>query len=360
MSHHQITLPILPNRPSLHEAEDVVYGNVTLMQNDNLDLVVNATFEKEKLNYDDAYDNSQGNSIAFRKHLSNVLNLLKARVQPGSLLVDLGCGKGEFVELAQSDGWFKAIGFDTTYTGQNPSIEKRYLNENDRIKADIVVLRHVLEHIARPHEFLNLIRTVFGNTLIYIEVPDFGWIKRNQAFFDITYEHVNYFSGKSLSRMFDDKFLVNETTFEGQYLSFLSHIQNVSDNFDIEYCSGNWAHVPFDSLFPNLNQKLKEITYMLQNVDRIVVWGAATKGTLFIHHCMKNIQIMQKLYCAVDNNPKKQGKFIAGTGIKICSPNFIINEIRPSDLLIITNPNYSTEIINLFKKDDANPKFLIL
>ena len=353
-----ITLPLLPNRPSLQGTEQISQGNILLMKNDKLDLVVNTSFEKDLLIYDEEYDNSQGNSIAFKKHLHDVLNLLKSQLEPGSRLVDLGCGKGEFVELAQSDGWFKTIGFDTTYTGKNPSIEKRYLNEDDRIEADIVVIRHVLEHIARPHEFLKLIQTIFGNTLIYIEVPDFGWIKRNQTFFDITYEHVNYFSGKSLSRMFDDKFLINETTFEGQYLSFLSHIQNVSDNFNIEYCSGNWVHVPFDSLFPSINQKLKEITSKLQNVDRIVVWGAATKGTLFIHHCMKNIQIMQKLYCAVDNNPKKQEKFIAGTDIKICSPNFIINEIRPSDLLIITNPNYTDEIINLF--DDDKPNFYVI
>jgi len=358
MPHDLITLPLLPNRPSLQGTEQISQGNILLMKNDKLDLVVNASFEKDLLIYDEEYDNSQGNSIAFKKHLHDVLNLLKSQLEPGSRLVDLGCGKGEFVELAQSDGWFKTIGFDTTYTGKNPSIEKRYLNEDDRIEADIVVIRHVLEHIARPHEFLKLIQTIFGNTLIYIEVPDFGWIKRNQTFFDITYEHVNYFSENSLSKMFDGKFLLNKNTFNGQYLSFIAHSKDISNRFDTEYSFGNWESVPFTSLFPNLHLKLKEITSMLQNIERIMVWGAATKGTLFIHHCMPDNEIMQKLYCAVDNNPKKHDKFIAGTGIMIRSPDFILNSIQSSDLIIVTNPNYTDEIISLF--DDDKPNFFVI
>ena len=40
------------------------------------------------------------------------------------------------------------------------------------------------------------------NAYILIEVPDLNWIVKKQAFWDITYEHVNYFSQISLNKLF--------------------------------------------------------------------------------------------------------------------------------------------------------------
>ena len=62
-----------------------------------------------------------------------VLKLLKKQLKQGSKIVEVGCGKGDFVELVQADGSFKISGYDAAYEGKNPSIKKRYLNTKDRI-----------------------------------------------------------------------------------------------------------------------------------------------------------------------------------------------------------------------------------
>ena len=48
-----------------------------------------------------------------------------------------------------------------------------------------------------------MLKVVFGDSKVYIEVPNKDWILTHKAFFDITYEHVNYFSQISLKKLFD-------------------------------------------------------------------------------------------------------------------------------------------------------------
>ena len=82
--------------------------------------------------------------------------------------------------------------FDASQAGNNPAIE-RYLNENEKSNRLSEVLRHVRTR-SNPYKFLSMLKTVFCNAKVYIEVPNYDWIVANKTFFDITYEHVNYFS----------------------------------------------------------------------------------------------------------------------------------------------------------------------
>ena len=118
------------------------------------------------MDYNTRYQNNQANSQVFLAHMKQVLDLLKSSLPQGSRLVEVGCGKGDFLELAQADGWFDVSGFDAAYEGDNARIERRFLNSDDRITADIVILRHVLEHIQSPHQFIAQMRDIFSSGLI--------------------------------------------------------------------------------------------------------------------------------------------------------------------------------------------------
>lgn len=85
-------------------------------------------------------------------------------------------------------------GFDPTYEGHNDRIRKEYFSPGIIDRADGLVLRHVLEHVQQPVQFLKQIAEANGHAgRIYIEVPCFDWIREHNAWFDIFYEHVNYF-----------------------------------------------------------------------------------------------------------------------------------------------------------------------
>lgn len=119
-------------------------------------------------------------------------------------MVEVGCGKGFFLEMLIEHG-DDVTGFDLTYDGENPRIIKKYFEPGIIIThAKGLFFRHVLERILSPYDFLCQLRDANGGgRLIYIEVPCCEWILRKCAWFDIFYEYVNYFRLNDFDRMFN-------------------------------------------------------------------------------------------------------------------------------------------------------------
>jgi hypothetical protein len=343
MTMQALRVPTVPNCP-VHAADEQSFGLIGLRRNVRLDFVENSEFDPAIAIYDDNYQNSQAHSPKFQAHMRSVLELLKAQLPTGGKLIEVGCGKGDFLELVVADGHFQAYGFDATYEGANPRIEKRYLTSQDRIDADLVVLRHVLEHIQRPHEFMQLLREIFGDALVYVEVPNLDWILANQAFFDITYEHVNYFSSNALAHLFGGKVRVQARLFEEQYQCVIASLGEVSPAFGEAYQGTAWETLDFNVLFPNLISRIKAISSSLAAPSRIFVWGAATKGCMFMLHYLRQGGPMDRIAFAVDINPAKTGKLLPGSLVPIRSPETFFSTVTELDLLLVSNPNYAPEI----------------
>lgn len=338
-----LRVPTVPNRP-VEAGGKQSFGLMSLRRNERLNFIENGEFDPSIAVYDDNYQNSQAHSPKFQEHMKSVLELLKTQLPAGSKLVEVGCGKGDFLELAVADGHFHAYGYDATYEGNSSRIEKRYLSGKDRIKADLVVLRHVLEHIQKPHDFLQLLRNVFDDALVYVEVPSMDWILANQAFFDITYEHVNYFSEIALSRLFDDNVRDKGRLFEEQYQYVIAPLTAVSTEFGDIYQNDAWETLNFSSLFPDLTSRIDAVATSLGSASRLFIWGAATKGCMFLLHYLNRGKPRTQIACAVDINPAKAGKLLPGSLIPICSPATFFTEVSNQDLLLICNPNYAAEI----------------
>ena len=339
-------VPIIPNRPLRFVGEEEAFGNVALRKNLKNALIENAAFDPGRIQYDAEYQNNQALSASFEAHMNDVLGILKARYPAGSRVVEVGCGKGDFLELMQADSSFEVAGYDGAYEGSNPAIEKRFLSAADRLDADLVVLRHVLEHIQRPHEFLSLLAEIFDDADIYIEVPDFSWIEANQAFFDITYEHVNYFTPESLSNIFCS---VDQAgmLFGEQYQYAIGNLTNSNHrDFGSAYDSEHgWSDLGFDTIFPKFEAVIAEVEEASSGAA-IYVWGAATKGVMFCHH-MKRLrpQSFERIKAAVDINPMKAGRFMPSVHLPILDVDAFSEQVGDEGLVLIMNPNYQNEII---------------
>jgi nucleoside-diphosphate-sugar epimerase len=339
-----IHLPVLPNAPVKTKDSDAqALAPMRLRRNTSLNFVENDAFDSNLIDYTEQYENSQAHSVKFLTHMKSVLALLKQQVKKESLIVEVGCGKGDFVEMVQADGFFKIQGYDASYEGNNSSIEKRYLNENDRIKADMVVLRHVLEHVPNPYNFLSMLKAVFGDAKIYIEVPNYDWIVAHKTFFDITYEHVNYFSQMSLNKLFGVSKTTHGLLFDDQYQYVVADLSTLNSDFNELYKSRNWEYVSFSDLFPNLQADLDRLDGASQGCP-VYVWGAATKGCLFLAHCKNNNRLIDKVQYAIDQNPQKNGKFLPGSLVQIKSKQEFLETVRGDALLIVSNPAYKDEI----------------
>ena len=319
---------------SANEAQHRLTGDMRLVQNLETGLVYNTAFRPELVLYDEDYQNEQAVSGSFQRHLNDVARLIEKNFH-GRDLIEVGCGKGYFLEHLQRLG-FNITGLDPTYEGDNKNIIKEFFTPDTGIKADAIILRHVLEHVQNPVDFLYDICAANKNQgKIYIEVPCFDWICKKNAWFDVFYEHVNYFRLSDFKRMFG-KIIDCGHSFGGQYIYVIADLASIRrPNFqrdeEINFPKNFLGNVLF---FKNILEK---------SSAKSVVWGGASKGVIFSLF-MKKAGV--NIESVVDINPAKQGKYIAGTGLKI-SPADILLDAEKNTNVIVMNSNYMSEIKEL-------------
>ncbi len=167
--------------------------------------------------YDENYQNEQAVSNRFQSHLDDVITLIKKYFLSKDV-IEIGCGKGFFMHKLRAAG-YNVIGLDPTYEGSDTTVVKAFYGPELNLFAKGLVLRHVLEHIQDPYTFLKLIRdSNSGSGLLYVEVPCLDWICKRRAWFDVFYEHVNYFRLSDFYRLFGNVLEAGGHTFGWQYL----------------------------------------------------------------------------------------------------------------------------------------------
>jgi SAM-dependent methyltransferase len=337
MSLHELfkvtDLPVFQNKmfPDRESARACPKGDIILAQDMQTGLIFNAVFDAARLEYDADYQNEQAYSNIFLRHLDDAKEIIY-RFLHDKTLIEVGCGKGYFLEYLRKSG-FQITGIDPAYEGNNPNVVKACFNPSLGLSAEGIVLRHVLEHMSNPIEFLSEIAKANGGKgQIYIEVPCFDWICQNRAWFDIFYEHVNYFRLSDFNRMFGT---IHECghVFGGQYLYVVADISTLRRPFY------------------EINDRINFPTDILTNIDRLAVsakknkkaiWGGASKGVIFALYMERagvNIDMV------VDINPAKQGKFLAGSGLRVSTPDEALMHLHAGDDIFVMNSNYLQEIV---------------
>jgi len=108
------------------------------------------------------------------------LRLIEKCVPRGTLL-DVGAGKGEFVNAASAAGW-EATGLEPSAglarhaAGSGARVRQGYADATDPAPAggfDVITLIHVLEHVQNPIDLLRSVRSLLKpDGMIFVEVPN--------------------------------------------------------------------------------------------------------------------------------------------------------------------------------------------
>jgi SAM-dependent methyltransferase len=328
-------MPIQQNRVhfSREEALNCPKGDIVLAQDRETGIVHNAAFDQALMVYDEHYQNEQACSDVFKKHLEDVAVIVQRYVGGGSV-VEVGCGKGTFLEILRSHGC-DAVGVDPAYEGSAPYVIKSTFSGSLNISADVVVLRHILEHIPQPLAFLNAIAEANGRRgLVYIEVPCLDWIRKNGAWFDIYYEHANYFRQQDFGRCFA-KVLESGKSFGGQYIYAVADLSSLKT---VSHSSEQFRFGPdFMAGITTIISKLEA-----RRSRKAIIWGGASKGVIFAQHLQRAGNFAVEF--AIDINPAKQGGFFPGTGLPVMSPDEGLQLLTGDDVVIVMNSNYLNEI----------------
>lgn len=326
-------LPVLQNRvfDTQEEALASPTGEVVLVQDTDTGLVFNAAFDPDKLAYESDYQNEQAHSRIFQSHLSAITTIIDRHFR-GQSVIEVGCGKGYFLESLQHHG-YNITGIDPAYEGANPAVVKERFEPDLGLSADAIILRHVLEHMADPVSFLaDICQANGGRGLIYIEVPCFDWICRQRAWFDIFYEHVNYFRERDFHRMFA-AVVESGHVFGGQYLYV------VADLASLRQPSGGVDDVDFPDDFLAGVQRACAVA---MRSTRNAIWGGASKGVIFALYLQRAGAIVD---LAIDINPAKQDKYLPGSGLRVWAPERAAEYLQSGDPVFVMNSNYLDEIM---------------
>jgi len=335
--------------------------------------ITNLAFDPTPLEYTQAYDNSLYFSPRFHDYAqSQAERLIECYDLYNKDIIEIGCGQGDFLLMLCELGNNRGVGFDPAYVkrekrdsveDQVKFIQDFYSDRYKNYKADLIVCRHVLEHIQDPKSFLNTIRQAMGHhlhTYVFFEVPNALHTFQRLFVWDIIYEHCSYFTPISLSRTFSScGFHVCEVTeeYEGQYLCIdaMPSKQSALDSGHVQHYEVNQISRDIESFASTHRKKVEKCRRKIEQIEgmgqRAVIWGAGSKGVTFLN-TFKNTRIKY----AVDINPRKQGMYIPGTGQRIVPPEFL-RDYQP-DVVIVMNPIYQSEIKELTKRLGITPNFI--
>lgn len=342
------------------EAAEVPRGDLHLFVCGACGFAFNRAFDQSKLAYGAGYDNAQAHSPSFARHLDGLArHMTVERGVRGAAVVEVGCGQGDFLRrLVEFEGAGNTgRGYDPSYVGATSgldgrlSFERNYYDERcAELSADVVVSRHVIEHVNRPVELLHNIRralTGSSEARLFLETPCLRWILNNRVVWDFFYEHCSYFTAESLGTAVEAAgFEVVEIrhVFGGQYLWLEARAGDVKSPTrkpcDVPKLCAGFARAEAE-LVGDWRRKVKG----LRERGRVALWGAGAKGVTFANMIDPAREAVE---CVVDVNPAKQGRFLPGTGHPIVSPR----ELRAHGVgsAILMNPNYRVENLTLLRE----------
>ena len=362
--------------PSQEEALRFPRGDIELAFCHDCGFIANIRFDQKLNAYSQAYEETQAFSPRFMRFVNDICDdqIAKYGIGPGTTVLEIGCGKGEFLVALCERAGCNGIGLDPGYrperTRSTAADRIRFITDfygpkYSHLQADYVTCRHTLEHIAPVREFMTLVRETIGDRRhvnVYFELPDMERVLEQGVFWDVYYEHCTYFTRGSLARLF------RETNFEvlelfkaygGQYLMIEGRpaagptAARLRQENDLETTARLVA-----GFKDKVDARLQELAGIADSARRsgqtLAIWGSGSKCVSLI----SSLRLGDELRAVVDINPHKHGKFLAGSGIEIRSPE-ALKELRP-DIVLLMNSIYTEEVRNELNSRGLEPQLVPL
>lgn len=263
----------------------------------------------------------------------------------GKKVLELGCGRGEYLRLMRDAGAdaagleYSAASVKTCRAAGLKAFKGLPEKSSARLPggpyAGFFIL-NFLEHLPDPNALLSAMRAnLEPGGVGLVEVPDFDMMIRRSLFSEFIPDHLFYFTRSSLKTLLElNGFEVLElgTVWHGYILSAVVRRRGRLDlkAFSSSRAKLTSALVKFVSRFPK---------------GRVAVWGAG-------HQALAVLALAGlggRIRYVVDSAPFKQGKYTPATHIPIVPPSRLRED--PVEAVIVMAASYSDEVAGILLRD---------
>lgn len=262
---------------------------------------------------------------------------------PSARLFEIGCNDGHLLKLLREAGLTELRGIDPSERCSAQArlahlpVETGYFNQGyaqalraQGYQADLLLCRHVLEHIPDLDDFVGGMATLLAEPgQLLIEVPDFAAATLMGDFSTLWDQHLNYFTASTLGRIFGRHgFQVLEIhSLPHGGGSLLVRLQRgIPTPCETHTVDGAVLAKPFLDRIEAIQSGLHQLK---DEGRRIAAFGAGMRGTMLINLA----RIGTTLDYVVDDDPAKLGRFLPGSRLPILPTDHL--EIDPPDCCLL-------------------------
>ncbi|MBA2942393.1 methyltransferase domain-containing protein [Paenibacillus sp. CGMCC 1.16610] len=300
----------------------------------------------------------------YKNYLSDLAkHLVEQKGTNNKKVLEVGAGDGTFLQHLKSYGHNDVLGVEPStqlcvFSREkgipmiNNFFNKEFLNQSEIGKYDLVIVRHVLEHIDNLEEMINCLKFVLKpEGLLVVEVPDFDATLKFNLFSNIFHEHLNYFTIESISS------LLSRHNFSIDYTervnihggSILLYLKNGSDTSISESHNIDLLKI---NLFSNnamkyFNAIKREIEKLIDSNKIVHGFGASHRTFLLMANAKLSSIEVPILY---DNNTFLHNKKLLGLNASVY-PVDRLNKNEHPDAIVIFATSYENEIIELLRQE---------
>lgn len=302
--------------------------------------VYNASFEYDKIPYSDKPNLMFNQGAIWSDFIRSLRGRIREKLPSDPVVIEIGHGDGGFLAaLAAGQSSGKFVGFDPHgATKAYGAIQLRAeLFEPSRhlaeLRPDLIITRHVLEHLVNPLGFLQQISFAAHclgiKPLAYFEVPCIDRAIATGRTVDFYYEHSSQFTTTSFTRMLSN---------------CAADIMEIGHGYDGEVVFGflrlgdrpvQTTHAQEAQAFLQGAQRARQtigsqLAALHDQGKRVAVWGGTGKSAAFMQNYGMDAD---RFPIVVDDDINKVDTYVPGTGQRIRFRDWLLE--NPADVIIV-------------------------
>ena len=341
--------------PDAETARTTPSGTIRLACCTRCGLLFNSDFDLAKALAGARYESSQASSAHFSAYSEALAKeWVERHGLRGKKVIEVGCGQGDFMSTLLRAGVGSVHGIDPLVRQSDFPAEfasrvsidtSDFLERHVETAGAALVCRHTIEHVPDVAGFMRLIAAWsrrHGAAPVLFEAPAAERIVLDGAFWDLYYEHCNYFTHASLAVAFGEAGLRvshHALTYGDQYLLVDAHYDPTPiDDFESQ---PDWLEA--SALFgARANDAViacrKRMNEYASTPGGLVIWQGAAKTVGLLTSLGKDVVIE----FAVDLNKRRHGYFLPPLGLRVLPPEALAS-VSPGHIVLM-NPVYLSEV----------------